>query len=481
MNRPSKGYPLTLARAVAIACGLLLGAGAVRANDRWKAMYNVQIENVTLAARDAQTAIVTFDISWPNSWRDKTNHDAAWVFFKFQTDKKTGWRHARLAADKVLNPKGYTQAKGGTLLEFIVPRGNDGFTGMFVRRAAAGKGDLSASGVTAVLDLKGNKDLPKDLKSVSIQPFGIQMAYVAEGAFHLGSGGAELNGFYKYTDGSQALLPYQVTGAGAIPTGRRKDRLWVRMRKGAMPADGGEIPAPFPNGYAAFYCMKYAITYVQYAGFLSTLTAKEAKVRCPAPRRYGGGIVRSGQPPNITYSGREGGGRNAGPGAHGLSWADGAAFAAWAGLRPITELEVEKAVRGPRKPAPDEVGSSYWRVGGFDKWDWHAFKGESHSERTVTVGNTAGRKFAGTHGRGTTALPADWPQDDAVGAGLRCSWYTPSYPRDAKPYPRGVILIGLDLPRTRTSDRLHAASVDPHRHPHHKWRGVRTAPKAAAP
>jgi hypothetical protein len=453
------GHRFARWQAVAIACGLLLGAGAVRARDRWQAMYNVRIENVAIA------------------WRDKTNHDAAWVFFKVRADSKAPWQHVRLAADKVLNPTGYGHQKGDPRLEFIVPDGGDGFIGMFVRRAQEGKGTLSARGVTVIWDLRANRGIPKDLKGVSIRPFGIQMVYVAEGPFHLGSGGAELNGFYRYTDGSQATRPYQVTSAGAIPTGRRPGRLWVRMRKGSMPPDGGEIPASFPNGYAAFYCMKYPITYVQYAGFLNTLTADQAKVRCPPPRRYAGGIIRSGQPPNTTYSGREGGGRNQGPGVHGLSWADGAAFAAWAGLRPMTELELEKALRGPRKPAPDEVGSSYWHVGGFDTWDWHAFKGASHSERAVTVGNAAGRKFAGTHGRGTPALPADWPQDDAVGAGMRCSWYTPSYPRDAKPYPRGVLFIGLDLPRTRTSDRLHAAFVDPHRHPHHKWRGVRTAPK----
>ncbi|HUT57882.1 MAG TPA: SUMF1/EgtB/PvdO family nonheme iron enzyme [Phycisphaerae bacterium] len=474
MGRLHKRYPSARAWMVAIACGLLLVAAAVRGEDRWQALYNVRIENVTVAPRDARTATIKFDISWPESWRDTTNHDAGWVFFKVRAAGATEWQHVRLAADKVLNPAGYGQT-GGTPLDFIVPDGDDGFTGMFVRRAAEGKGFLSARGATAVWDLAASKVAAKDLGGVSIRTFAIQMVYVAEGPFLLGSGGAELNGFYKYTDGSQAILPYQVTSAEPIATGRREGRLWVRRRERDMLEDGGEIPASFPNGYAAFYCMKYAITMVQYAEFLNTLPPAQAEARHPGPR-----WKRTGEPLNRTYSAEETGGRNQGPGAHGLSWADGAAFAAWAGLRPMTELELEKALRGPREAAPDEVGSSYWHVGGFDTWDWHAFKLESQSERTVTVGNAAGRKFAGTHGRGTTALPADWPQDDAVGAGMRCSWYTPSYPRDAKPYPRGVTFIGLDLPRTRTSDRLHAAFVDPHRHPHHKWRGVRTAPEELA-
>ncbi len=460
-------------RMVAIVC-VLLGAGAVCAQNRWQAMYNVRIENVTVAPRAAHTAALKFDISWPESWRDKTNHDAAWVFFKARAEGSADWQHVRLAADKVLNPMGYGQAKG-TPLEFIVPSGDDGFVGMFLRRAKEGQGDLSAHGVTAVLDLAANQGIAKNLKSLRIRPFAVQMVYVPKGPFYLGSGGAELNGFYKYTDGAQAILPYEVTSAGPIPTGRREDRLWVRIRKGDLLEDGGEVPASFPNGYSAFYCMKYGITMVQYAEFLNTLPAAQAEARYPGSR-----WKRIGEPPDYSYSAEETGGRNMGPGAHGLSWADGAAFAAWAALRPMTELELEKALRGPREPAPDEVGSSHWHVGGFDTWDWHAFKLASQSERTVTVGNAAGRKFAGTHGRGSTALPADWPQDDAVGAGLRSSWYTPSYPRDATPYPRGVTFTGLDLPRTRTSDRLHAAFVDPHRHPHHKWRGVRTAPKEVA-
>ncbi|MBM4020519.1 MAG: hypothetical protein FJ288_19740, partial [Planctomycetes bacterium] len=95
--------------------------------DQWK----VSIENVTIAPRDAKTATVTFDISWKDSWRDKTNHDAVWVFFKVRPDDKAEWQHARLAADKVLNPAGYGQAEGGTRLDFIVPDGDDGYTGLF--------------------------------------------------------------------------------------------------------------------------------------------------------------------------------------------------------------------------------------------------------------------------------------------------------------------------------------------------------------
>ena len=150
----------------------------------------------------------------------------------------------------------------------------------------------------------------------------------------------------------------------------------------------------------------------------------------------------------------------------------------------MTELECEKVVRGSREPIPDEVGPSYWGVSGFNAWDWNAFKGDPQCERPVTVSNAAGRRFTGTHDRGTLALPADWPQADAVGSGLRCIYYS----------SRGLDLARArvsapgffstftnskceDLPRARLSDRLLAAIADPERLWSHKWRGVRTAPK----
>ena len=112
MSWSDNRHLLTPGQAAVIAFGLLLGTGAVRAQDRWHAMYNVRIENVAIAPRGAQTATVTFDISWQNSLRDKTNHDAAWVFFKVRADNKAAWQPVRLVADKVLNPTGSRRNAG---------------------------------------------------------------------------------------------------------------------------------------------------------------------------------------------------------------------------------------------------------------------------------------------------------------------------------------------------------------------------------
>jgi formylglycine-generating enzyme required for sulfatase activity len=278
----------------------------------------------------------------------------------------------------------------------------------------------------------------------TVQAIGIEMVFVPEGPFYLGGGTVPYH-FYQYTDGTQHTLAYRVTNAGAIPTGQQAGKLWAR--RGSQPEDKSEIPATFPNGYAAFYCMKKHIIYDQYAAFLNTLNAGQAASRYS----HKAGIIRSGTAPDYTYSVT---GDPSGHNLGGLSWADGAAFAAWAGLRPMTELEYEKVTRGPIEPGWDTGDSldhpSYWEVQNINGW-------RQPRERVVTVANATGRRFPGSHGRGLPTLPTDWPQEDAVGSGIRGGHGTAGNP----------------------SNRLTAAVADPERRPPFCWRGVRTAPKEA--
>jgi hypothetical protein len=200
--------------------------------------------------------------------------------------------------------------------------------------------------------------------------------------------------------------------------------------------------------------MKQHITPRRYAEFMEMLTPEQSDKRYPpADTKVDWQVKRDGKSPNYTYKWSPGGPR-AGSGMQRLAWADVAAWAAWCGLRPMTELELEKVVRGPREPIPGECGPSYWDVMAFNTIQWNSIKGwELSGERAVTVGHATGRKFKGTHGDGTLTLPADWPQDDAVGAGRRC--------------------IGLDW--AAASERLMAAEVNPDRVC--KFRAVRTAPR----
>ena len=397
-----------LARRVALAVtgAVLLATSAARAD-------TPQLGNIAVVPRDAKTAQVSFDLTWPNAAQPGRHHVALWVFFKARAPGSADWRHVRLTADKVLNPTGYGQT-GGLPLEFVVPDGKDGFTGMFLRRTQECKGTLIASNITAVVEWGTNSQhptantqqpTPDNLNTehrtlnTNLQIFALEMAYVPEGPFEVGASGQNpRNRLFAYTgkdvtrtersfqtdysDFADNTPPYRITGPGAIPTGRQPGKLWAA---GLTPEDGGEIPASFPNGFAAFYCMKDVISQGQYVAFLNTLTDAQAKKRY-YPDGHGPEITRSGAPSNYTYTASA-------PEEHGvwLSWADGAAYAAWAGLRPMTELEYEKANRSGSDLRNLNVGSLF--------------------ERQVSIGSAVGRKFAGTHGDGTPVPPEDWPRD----------------------------------------------------------------------
>jgi hypothetical protein len=257
--------------------------------------------------------------------------------------------------------------------------------------------------VTAVLDL----NTEHRTLNTSIRAFGIEMAYVAEGPFYLGSSVRRINCFYAYQESGTNTPPYRVTGAGAIPTGRQKGKLWAL---GFRPEDNSQIPAAFPNGYAAFYCMKFpCLTQGFYADFLNTLTVAQAKKRWYVEGQ-GKEISRTGTAPDYTYTATSPDARTVW-----LSWEDHAMVAAWAGLRPLTELEFEKAVRGLDAPEGADVGLSFYglqevNVGGI-------------YERQVTVSTAEGRKFAGTHGRGIVELPLDWPSAVKGGVVYRGNYF----------------------------------------------------------
>ncbi len=74
----------------------------------------------------------------------------------------------------------------------------------------------------------------------SLKALALEMVYVAEGAFYLGSGGSETYRFYKYTDGSQNTTSYQVTNEAALATGQQDGKLWAT---GYAPVDNSELPA----------------------------------------------------------------------------------------------------------------------------------------------------------------------------------------------------------------------------------------------
>lgn len=182
---------------------------------------------------------------------------------------------------------------------------------------------------------------------INLQVFAIEMVYVPGGvSFNVGGAG----GTSAFT--STSITTATANISGGFPTGQTAPN------------------ASWPNGYNAFYCMKYEISQGQYRDFLNTLTYSQQATRtATAPNNDAGtgalsstNANRNGidiQTPGIesttpaVYACNLDGDASYNETTDGewiacnfLSWDDGAAYLDWAGLRPMTEMEYEKAGRG---------------------------------------------------------------------------------------------------------------------------------------
>jgi len=452
----------------------------------------VSVANVRLQPLEAGARAVAVDVGWPDGWfgSERPSYveaedawDAAWLFVKFRVDDGP-WRHATLRRDGATAPAG---------VAIDVPA--DGM-GAFVRRDAPGWGTFVARDLRLLWDAAA--DGAAATAAVEVAVHAVAMAFVPDGPFVVGTGGAE-EGAFRLGAGRE---PFPIAAQGPIPLGGGNDQLnWTPGTATGVPA--GRTHPDFPTGYAAFYVMRHQIALGQYVNFLNALTPAQADARrlVGATAHYDLGRDASGRfttrLPHVAASL--------------LSWADGAAFADWAGLRPLTELEYEKAARGPRapvagefawgstrivapfgladagtpleRPIPTIANANYLdhpRVRGPVRVGSFAAAGKSREqagagfygalelsgnlwERVVTVGNAEGRAFTGAHGDGELDGAGDadapsWPDASAAGAGFR-----------------GGDWVSRE-PMLRVSDRAYAAYTRGYRHTLFGWRGARSAP-----
>ncbi len=452
---------------------LLIFLNSLFANDI--AISNISVEAVNI---DEQYAFIEFDIAGKNAWRitsGANNYNAVWVFAKYRINDGT-WKHATLSTN---------DNEHISVDNLALDAQSDGMGVYFYY-------DVSESGNFTSYDLEnlrlrwnfGENGLTGEETNIDVQVFGIEMVYVPQGSFYIGSGGGEHNHFY--THGSNS--PYHITSEDAITVGENTGNLYYRNDQGE--GEGGDrgspIPADYPKGYNGFYIMQYEISQEQYVDFLNTLTRFQQDARVNASftfpvsesgtvsRRNGIQLNSNGNGNPYTFfcnfdgdlTGNEtNDGQNI-PCSY-LRWSDGVAYLDWAGLRPMTELEFEKACRGTATPVANEyawgttnltqvttplnnsgttsetTGSSGLGLCSYHTSDNGSFgplrcgfaattadiankkqqSGASFygvmelsgnlSESCVAVGSVAGRSFTATNGDGNVSNGTAWPNHEA--------------------------------------------------------------------
>jgi Sulfatase-modifying factor enzyme 1 len=331
----------------------------------------ITITNIVLLPTTNQ---LQFDVSWENSWRSDVlqNWDAAWVFAKFK-NQSGNWQDIRFTNTNSVIPSGFSS--------YINPNAQGLGWGAFLYKSAAGSGTSTIIGVKLTIDnsvnpLNGNSALNISAGGFDVKVFGIEMVYIPEGSFFAGDNASD-NAF-KPKPGTPGNFTAKLINSGSL--------LSLCDPIGLTDFDPLTAPAyltcPFgsayPTGYKAFYCMKYEISQGGYRDFLNTLNiTQQANHIAVSPTTSAPGtvaltasiannnikIITSGVAAttpavfgcdannNGIYNEAADGEWKA---CNFLTWPDVAAYLMWSGLNVMTELQYEKACRGPLLPVAAE-------------------------------------------------------------------------------------------------------------------------------
>lgn len=420
----------------------------------------IRIENVRRSDGPAAgQSSITLDLAWDHSWRaawevGEQQHggksalkleswDAAWVFVKFRSPDAARCSHAILSTNKA----DHRVPAGAALDVGLTDDGTRG-VGVFVYRKTAGHDPNDFKGV-ALRWLHG----AVDPAAVELKVFALEMVYVPQCAFWAGDGSMD-HVAGQFSAGYSAN-PFRVESERVLTLGGEtaemlNNRDAAGMFLSACDDFNSDLPrtlaAEFPKGYKAFYCMRHEITQQQYVDFLNTLsyagqcrrTERQGKdnkdlkgPETPAGtlvmRPFGSegtisgqyrngiriavpGVAEVSEPVVIRRESFVASGSMVKPGkpavyetdaphvaCNFLRHDDGAAFAAWAGLRPMTELEYEKACRGPLRPVPNEYAWGTDRIAGMESKSGHyALQNAGKPDETVTWEGVGGPDA--THG-----------------------------------------------------------------------------------
>lgn len=316
---------------------------------------NIQVTNVSV---QQATNTIQFTVSWENGWRSSVlnNWDAAWVFVKYK-DVDNEYKNL------LLNTTGNT-----------VPAGfaGDFFqSGAMLYRSAVGNGSTSISNVQIGIPAQPAQGI------YDIKVFALEMVYIPSGTFYVGDG---VSGAGRYIQ--EPSLPSSI---GTVFTAGIGNQVYDPL----ISPSGDyltSMPAGFPRGMTNFYMMKYELSQGAYRDFLNTLTYNQQvnhTIIAPSAATGSGALVAVSGTNRNSLEIKTSGTAITLPAEYGcdannnniydepadgewvacnyLNWPDMAAYLGWSGLRPMTELEFEKAARGVQVPVAGEYawGSTF--------------------------------------------------------------------------------------------------------------------------
>jgi len=310
---------------------------------------NIEISKGEIIVEGDQ-AFIEFKVAWDLSWHNEINWDAAWVFAK---DPANGHTHLKFREESGVLVENHLSGQPGPGFDVSSDQ-----LGSFIFRNEQ-TSERGNNNWTVRLEwdyLASEYELQNLPESVSL--YAIEMVYVPEGPFEagdpLGKNGPD-NAFFSLNDDSTGT--YRVNSSEAISVCEGEGSLCYQNQygRGRGGDQMGPIPADYPNGYDAFYLMKYKMTQGQYAAMLNTLSDLQT-----ANRAIFGSSAYEDRGTIHRVNGRYVA-ENPNRACNYLGWEDGALFADWAGLRPYTELEYEKAARGSAPAVANEFawGTTY--------------------------------------------------------------------------------------------------------------------------
>lgn len=309
---------------------------------------DITISNINLSNHNPanQTVEVSFDVTWNNSWRHPVssgmpNWDAAWIFGRFSLRGENTWLPI------VISAQGISTGSGTPSIAELKTYANDDTRGigMLVHRSEVGSGTFSQVGITFTWEYGNNRPDIADLDLLEIRLFGIEMVYVPGGPFYLGSGGSTPSKVF-YESGTN-YEPFRLSTLGTFTFGG------TELIYNGYSGSALSIPSGYPSGVYPFYLMKHELTQqmmVNYFNSDNTGAGSDYNYNLVS----GGKDNVSNDPDFISRTLEQVGNDsiyiysaplpNNPVGYANWSWVTG--FSDWAGLRPYSELEFEKAARG---------------------------------------------------------------------------------------------------------------------------------------